>query len=250
MAHPGKMLPAIAQQAIKAFTAPGDVVLDPMCGIGTSLVEAVHLGRDAIGIEYEPRWADLANDNIVLANSQGARGYAHATCGDGRDVASLIPPEQIGQVALVITSPPYGPSLHGNIRTTDDGIEKFDTVYSKDKSNLGYASPDDLFSAFGEILANCHAVMRPGGFVVITARPWRVRGQLVDLPGAVLELGASVGFNVHERNVALLCRLTDSGLVGRPSFFQRDYITKQRANDNPISAICHEDVIVLRKNIS
>jgi DNA modification methylase len=30
------------------------VVLDPMCGIGTTLVEAVHLGRHAIGVEYEP----------------------------------------------------------------------------------------------------------------------------------------------------------------------------------------------------
>jgi modification methylase len=34
---------------------PGDLVADPMCGIGATLVEAIHLGRDAIGVEYEPR---------------------------------------------------------------------------------------------------------------------------------------------------------------------------------------------------
>ena len=47
------MLPAIAATAITRYTEPGDLVADPMCGIGTTLVEAIHLGRDAIGIEYE-----------------------------------------------------------------------------------------------------------------------------------------------------------------------------------------------------
>src|SRR5262245_48486118 len=55
-AHPAKMLPAIAATAITRYTQPGDLVADPMCGIGTTLIEAVHLGRDAVGTEYEPRW--------------------------------------------------------------------------------------------------------------------------------------------------------------------------------------------------
>jgi len=40
------MLPAVT-----AVTRPGDLVLDPMRGIGTTLVEAVRLGRPAIGIK-------------------------------------------------------------------------------------------------------------------------------------------------------------------------------------------------------
>ena len=51
LAHLGKMLPAIAATAITRYTAPGDLVADPMCGIGTTLIEAVHLGRDGIGVE-------------------------------------------------------------------------------------------------------------------------------------------------------------------------------------------------------
>ena len=39
------------------------------------------------------------------------------------------------------------------------------------------------------ILAGCAALLRPGGTVVVTARPWRQRGELVDLPGAVLAAG-------------------------------------------------------------
>ncbi|HYV00787.1 MAG TPA: DNA methyltransferase, partial [Actinomycetota bacterium] len=61
--HPGRMLPAIARAAISAYTSPGDLVLDPMCGVGTTLVEAMLSGRDALGVEYEPEWADITRAN-------------------------------------------------------------------------------------------------------------------------------------------------------------------------------------------
>jgi tRNA G10 N-methylase Trm11 len=48
------MLPDLAAHAIKAYTAPGDLVLDPMCGSGTTLVEAVRSGRDSFGVDIEP----------------------------------------------------------------------------------------------------------------------------------------------------------------------------------------------------
>jgi modification methylase len=34
----------IAAHAIRTYTRPGDLVLDPMCGIGTT----IHLGRSAL----------------------------------------------------------------------------------------------------------------------------------------------------------------------------------------------------------
>jgi modification methylase len=70
--HPARMLPAIAAHAVEHYTQPGDLVLDPMCGIGTTLVEAVHAGRDAIGVEYESTWSDIADANIKHAHTQGA----------------------------------------------------------------------------------------------------------------------------------------------------------------------------------
>ena len=83
-AHPGKMLPAIAATAIARYTRPGDLVADPMCGIGTTLVEAVHLGRHGLGVEYEPRWADLAAANVRKARADGASGTATVIDGDAR----------------------------------------------------------------------------------------------------------------------------------------------------------------------
>ena len=115
-AHPAKMLPAIAATAITRYTEPGDLVADPMCGIGTTLVEAIHLGRDAIGVEYEPRWAHLAAANITHARRHGATGGAEVVCGDARQLPALLPAGCAGRVALVVTSPPYGRTVHGQVR--------------------------------------------------------------------------------------------------------------------------------------
>lgn len=87
-AHPGKMLPALASEAIRRYTRPGELVLDPMCGIGTTLVEAAHLDRAALGVELEPRWASLAAANIRHAEHNGATGSAIALRGDARRLGS------------------------------------------------------------------------------------------------------------------------------------------------------------------
>ena len=249
-AHPAKMLPAIAATATARYTEPGDLVADPMCGIGTTLVEAIHLGRDAIGVEYEPRWARLAAANITHARRHGAAGKADVIRGDARQLPALLPVGAAGRVALVVTSPPYGRSVHGQVRaeqrTGGGGVQKYDNRYSDDPANLACHGLDDLLAGFTQILAGCTALLRPGGTVVVTARPWRQRGELVDLPGAVLAAGASAGLIPAERCVALLAGLRGQQLIPRPSFFQLDNVRKARARGEPWHLIVHEDVLVFR----
>ena len=72
----------MARHAIAAYSHAGDLVLDPMCGIGTTLIEAVHLGRNAVGVEYEPRWAELAEANLAVAEAFGAAGRGDVRVGD------------------------------------------------------------------------------------------------------------------------------------------------------------------------
>jgi DNA modification methylase len=49
--YPARFSPSFVRQAILNFTEPGDLVLDPFMGAGTSLVEARVLGRKAIGTD-------------------------------------------------------------------------------------------------------------------------------------------------------------------------------------------------------
>jgi tRNA G10 N-methylase Trm11 len=242
------MLPDIARRAVEAYSAPGDFVLDPMCGIGTTLVEAVHLGRDAIGVEYEPRWAEVAAANVAYARARGATGHGEVRTGDGRYVSSLVDPALRGLVALVLTSPPYGPSLHGRVRTRPGrGVKKYDYTYSADPANLAAVGLDGLLRATRDILVGCARLLRPGGVVAMTVRPWRRCGELIDLPGAIGRVGEEAGLVLFERNVALLAGLRDDALVPRASFFALDRARKCRRKGVPQCVIAHEDILVFRK---
>jgi hypothetical protein len=44
-------------------------------------------------------------------------------------------------VALVVTSPPYGPSIHGHVRARPDGVAKYNNRYSADPANLAHTGP-------------------------------------------------------------------------------------------------------------
>lgn len=247
MAHPAKMLPAIARTAIEAYTSPGDLVLDPMCGIGTTLVEAVDLGRGAVGVEYEGRWAELARANLALATSQGATGCGRVITGDARRLEELAKDVR-GQVSLVLTSPPYGDSVHGHVRTSrGGGVAKSNTSYSDDPANLARAGLDGILDATLVTLAAARELLQPGGIVAVTARPWRRGGALVDLPAAVIVAGEQVGLVPFERNVVLLAGLRGDGIVPRASFFQLDSVRKARQSGLPLRVIAHEDLLVFRR---
>ena len=251
VAHPAKMLPQIARQAIQRFTEPGDLVIDPMCGIGTTLVEASHLCRRSFGVEYEPRWAQIAERNLAHARAQGATGRATVVRADARELARIAPESLCGTAALVITSPPYGASLHGQVRSTKEtgqrGVQKYDFRYSRDRGNLAHASVRELIDGFAQILTGCASLLRPGGIVAITARPWREHGALVDLPGEVLQAGALAGLTPVQRAVALLAGIRDGRLIARPSFFQLANVRRKREEGEPQSVIVHEDLILLQK---
>ncbi len=249
-AHPGKMLPELARTVVRAYSDPGELVLDPMCGIGTTLVEAIHLDRDAVGVELEPRWAALAAGNVTLAQEQGAPAHALCLRGDARRLGRGLLDELAGTVALILTSPPYGPSLHGQVKAGHGRpVEKWDDRYSRNRDNLahlpsgrGRAGRPSFADALAEILAGCRRMLAPEGRLVLTARPYRSQGALVDLPGQIIALAAGAGLALAERRVALLSGLRGGELVPRTSFFQLQH---QRSGAiRRMLLIAHEDVLV------
>jgi hypothetical protein len=49
--YPARFSPSFAKSAIETFTRPGDIVLDPFVGSGTTLVEAALSGRPSVGAD-------------------------------------------------------------------------------------------------------------------------------------------------------------------------------------------------------
>jgi hypothetical protein len=171
--------------------------------------------------------------------------------GDARLLPGLLPPGTAGRAALVVTSPPYGSSVHGQVtaeqpRGAAGGVRKFDNHYGDDPANLASQGLDELLDGLTKILAGCRALLRPGGLAVITTRPWRENGELVDLPAAVLAAGASAGLAPVARSVALLAGLRDGRLVARPSFFQLHNLRQARGRGEPWHLIVDEDVLIFR----
>lgn len=63
--HPAAFPLELPRRLIKLYSYPGDTVLDPFAGSGTTLLAAQRLGRRAIGVELSARYAALCRDRTA-----------------------------------------------------------------------------------------------------------------------------------------------------------------------------------------
>ena len=75
--HSAAFPQALPRWFIELFTDPGDTVLDPFAGSGTTLAAALALGRNAIGVELAPAYAARARDAVATAH-EAAQALARA----------------------------------------------------------------------------------------------------------------------------------------------------------------------------
>ena len=97
----GKLIPAIPASAVELFTAPGDLVFDPFCGSGTTLVEAVVRGRDAVGTDINPLAVLISRVKTTRCDPEALRLAAKRALGAGRAILEDGLPE-----------PPYCINIH------------------------------------------------------------------------------------------------------------------------------------------
>lgn len=70
--HPTEKPRRLMAEIVADFTSPGQTILDPFMGSGTTGVAAVQLGRHFIGIELNPGYFDIACKRIDDAQRQGS----------------------------------------------------------------------------------------------------------------------------------------------------------------------------------
>lgn len=63
--HPTQKPVSVLKRLIEIFTDPGDVVIDPCAGSGSSLVAAYELGRDAYGFEVDKAFHAKAKQGMI-----------------------------------------------------------------------------------------------------------------------------------------------------------------------------------------
>ncbi len=132
---------ALVERFLERYTQPGDLVLDPFAGFGTTLVVAEEMGRSAYGVEYDERRAQFIRSRL-----QHPERLIH---GDSRRLAELGLP----QVDFSLTSPPY---MHEG-----DPEDPF-TAYSQ--PGRGYRS---YLESIRAIYAQVRGLLKPGARAVL-----------------------------------------------------------------------------------
>ena len=62
--HPTQKPIKVLENLIRIFTDEGDVVIDPCCGSGSTLVAAENLGRKSYGFEIKKEFVNLAKTKM------------------------------------------------------------------------------------------------------------------------------------------------------------------------------------------
>lgn len=265
VAHPGKMLPELARRILGEYTGPGAWVLDPMSGIGTTGVEAIHLGRNYIGVELEPQFIAWQRANLELATSQGATGKYAVQRGDARRLAQGnrgAAPVAPAYVDAVVTSPPYGARLR-SVRTPSPVLQRLiaakrfgggvlPRTYGTDPANLGNRSDRQYLREMASVYRGCYDVLRPGGYLVTVVRPNRERYHLRPIHHETVHLCRLAGFDFLDEIIAVIGRVElptpqPPRVIARSSFFKRLAVLHLRQAGHPISLEQLEYVLVFRK---
>jgi SAM-dependent methyltransferase len=133
---------ALAASVIGYASQPGELVLDPFAGYGTTVTVAERMGRRGIGIELVPEHLEIAR------HRSGGRG--RLILGDARELSRLVDEP----VDLVLTSPPYMPA-----------------VDHPQNPLTGYATHDGDYAVYlrelGAIFGQVGTLLRPGGQLVV-----------------------------------------------------------------------------------
>ncbi|WP_059007831.1 TRM11 family methyltransferase [Streptomyces specialis] len=216
-----RVAPETAAYAIRAFTQPGATVIDPDCGAGTVLVEALHCGRHAVGVARGRRWWTLARANLTAAKRQGA-------VTDGMVLPTSRAGDLTASADLVLTA--WRPAA--------------DTTTPSDASDG--TRPGSVEWLAG-MLTWSRSLLRPGGHLVVVARPQRRHGYLLDGPGHIQRAARAARLVPAARCIALQVPLRESELVLRPSLAQRRAVARcERLTGHPIGVTAHHDVLVFR----
>ena len=100
--YPARMHPATAARLVGALSGPGATVLDPFCGSGTVLVEAMIAGRRAVGIDLNPIAVRLATLKTTPRDASSVDALVTAA----REVAAVADERRVRRAGATRRYPP------------------------------------------------------------------------------------------------------------------------------------------------
>jgi modification methylase len=251
--HPAKMKPTLAKAILQVYGE--SPVLDPMAGIGTTLVEAMLLGMDAVGIEYEKKFADEANMNIEHVRKSFCEvrlGNTVCLHGDARKLDCISHPSSLFN--FILFSPPYGEQhgKGGSIFNADGTVtEKFRSKFASSKIRrkgfLDTSSPNNIDNVrhgpaylceMLKVYSECYRVLASGKLMAVVVRDIRRNSLTVPVAADTIGLCRQAGFELFDIIISK---------TYLPSFWMLNRATKDQASGIMHPLRNHEYVLVFRK---
>lgn len=229
----GNWPPQMARAVILMLTKPGDTVVDPMSGSGTTCIEAKLLGRNCIAVDVDYGAVMLTHHRLYwlekAIEEMGAppppdgsagdvlRAGVEVYHGDARDLGLLSD----SSADLVATHPPYF-----NIIRYGSGT---------DRANLARARKlSEYLSMLGDVVKEAYRILKPGAHLAILVGDTRRRRHYVPITHHALRLMLEAGFILREEVIKIQHRMKTTREVWRKA--RRDFLL-----------IYHEKLYILRK---
>jgi len=187
--HPAKFPETLAAEFITFFTKPGQVVLDPMAGTGSTLVATLRTSRHGFGVELNQTYAEIGRQLLLQERKILGNAAENLMCdmitADAALLPDIINEYQIPLIDYVLTSPPYWDMLHARgaaTQKTRRQSQQLDVVYSSDPADLGNISDyDEFIGRLTRIYARMQPFLRPGAYLTIIVKNVKKGGKIYPL---------------------------------------------------------------------
>lgn len=155
----GNFAPQIPRNLILRYSREGDIVLDPMVGSGTTIIETKILNRRGIGFDINPEAVKLTRKNLEFEGNYKYEQYVKVA--DVRNLSEL----KDSSIDLIITHPPYlniiqySENIEGDLSRISR-VKKFCDELEKGIKELFRVLKEDKYCAIliGDTRKNCHYV--------------------------------------------------------------------------------------------
>ena len=249
----GNWAPQIPRALMLMYTKPGDVVLDPMVGSGTTLIEAKLLGRNGIGV-------DINYDAVILTLhrlyylvkaleiqgrvNNGLLGFLRE---DGQGNAGSA----IGGVSLENIEGAWFKVYHGDARNLNEiADESVDLIAThppyfniieyggngRVEGDLSRArSLEEYLRWMREVAGEFYRVLKPGRYCAILIGDTRVNKHYVPISHYVLDVFLDAGFILKEEVIKIQHKMKTTREVWN------------KLKDRDFLLIYHEKLYIFRK---
>lgn len=196
--HPAMFPTQLTSKLIEIFTKnPGEVILDPFMGSGSTLVSAKKLGRKGIGFEISKEYVKVAKERLKstqtsLDEQQKKIFQEEIYSIDAHDICKYV---KKNSVDLAITSPPYWDILNQK-RTADYKEIRNYGESNKDLGNIeGY---DTFLGKLQSISKNVFDVLKPGKRFVVVVMDIRKKSKFYPLHMDLTKKMEEIGFELDD----------------------------------------------------